>query len=45
MGKGAGDNHPPLFEKLKMAKLIYPPYFAINNGWLLHSVYILMKNA
>jgi hypothetical protein len=30
MGKGAGDNHPPLFEKLKMAKLIYPPYFALN---------------
>jgi hypothetical protein len=30
MGKGAGDNHPPLFEKLRMAKLIYHPYFCIK---------------
>jgi hypothetical protein len=25
MGKGAGDNHPPHFEKLRVAKLISPP--------------------
>jgi hypothetical protein len=31
MGKGAGDNHPPHFEKLRVAKLIYPPpFFALN---------------
>jgi hypothetical protein len=30
MGKGAGDNHPPHFEKFRVAKLIYPPYFCIK---------------
>jgi hypothetical protein len=30
MGKGAGDNHPPHFEKLRVAKLIYTPYFCIK---------------
>jgi hypothetical protein len=30
MGKGAGDNHPPHFEKLRMAKLISPHIFALN---------------
>jgi hypothetical protein len=30
MGKGAGDNHPPHFEKLRVAKLIYPLYFCIK---------------
>jgi hypothetical protein len=30
MGKGAGDNHPPHFEKLRVAKLIYPHIFALN---------------
>jgi hypothetical protein len=30
MGKGVGDNHPPHFEKLRVAKLIYPPYFCIK---------------
>jgi hypothetical protein len=27
MGKGAGDNHPSHFEKLRVAKLIPPPLF------------------
>ena len=27
MGKGAGDNHPPHFEKSRVTKLIYPPPF------------------
>jgi hypothetical protein len=31
MGKGAGDNHPPPFEKLRAAKLIYPPFFFALN--------------
>jgi hypothetical protein len=30
MGKGAGDNHPPHYEELRVAKLIYPPFFALN---------------
>jgi uncharacterized membrane protein YoaT (DUF817 family) len=28
MGKGAGGNHPPHFEKLRVAKLIYLPFFS-----------------
>jgi hypothetical protein len=47
MGKGAGDNYPPHFEKLRVAKLILCN--CLNNydnlnGWSLHSVYIFMKN-
>jgi hypothetical protein len=32
MGKGAGGNHPPNFEKLRVTKLIYtpPPFFGIK---------------
>jgi hypothetical protein len=34
MRKGTGDNHPPHFEKLKVAKLNYPPllffYFSME---------------
>ena len=31
MDKGAGGNHPPHFEKLRVAKLIYPPFFSSLN--------------
>jgi hypothetical protein len=32
MDKGAGGNRPPHFEKLRVAKLIYPPtpFFSLN---------------
>jgi hypothetical protein len=30
MGEGAGVNRPPYFEKLRVPKLIYTPFFRIK---------------
>jgi hypothetical protein len=30
MSKGDGGNHPPHFERLRVTKLIYPPFFLIT---------------
>jgi hypothetical protein len=40
MGKGAGDNHPPHFEKLKVAKLIYRLLFRIKFKKKLNSSFL-----